>query len=94
MPAPTGTRMVDLGRTALATRAAEKISNVAMLLGEGASGLKGNLSAARARRGVWRIHLVPVEIGDADNALAYYESFSSVEGVFTFTNIAPGSIGS
>jgi hypothetical protein len=90
MPAATATRTVDLGRIPLTTRAGDKISNVSIMLGEGAASLKGNLSATRTKRGLWRIHVVPVAIGEADNVLVYYESTSSVDGGFTFTNIAPG----
>ncbi len=90
VPAATATRTVDLGRNPLATRSGDKISNVAMILGEGAAGLKGKVSAVRTRRGLWRIHLVPVEIGEADNAFVYYESNSGSDGGFTLANIAPG----
>ncbi|MEP7271184.1 MAG: hypothetical protein ABI882_06745, partial [Acidobacteriota bacterium] len=50
----------------------------------------GKLSASKSKAGIWRIHLVPVDIAQADNALVYYESNSTPDGGFALTNIAPG----
>ena len=90
MPAASAGRRIDLGRTPLLTRSGEKIANVAMTISDGAARLKGRLSAARLKRGVWRIHLVPMEIADADNTIIYYEALSSVDGGFAFASLAPG----
>ena len=69
----------------------EKVSGVAITVGQDAAGLRGRFDTGGAaiREGT-RVHLVPVEREQANNVLRYSETIVKSDGSFAFTNIAPG----
>jgi hypothetical protein len=72
-------------------RPGEKLSGVAVMVGQDAAGLRGRAVAegTPVREGT-RVHLVPVDREQANNILRYSESLVNSDGTFALTNLAPG----
>jgi len=87
----------DPAREGLKVEAGERLSGLNIHIAAGASGLRGRVALAaggteESSHGVHalRIHLVPAEREQADNALRYAESRVAAGGTFAFANLAPG----
>jgi protocatechuate 3,4-dioxygenase beta subunit len=91
-------------RSGFSVQAGERLSGLKINVAAGASGLRGRVAAAAAaatndtgdtgassaRLPPSRVHLVPAEREQADDALRYAESSVADDGTFNFANLAPG----
>lgn len=89
----------DPARAGFNLQTGERLSGLNVHVAAGASGLRGRIVAAAddhdaaspaARFPHLRVHLVPAEREQADNALRYAESRVGDDGTFLFANLAPG----
>jgi protocatechuate 3,4-dioxygenase beta subunit len=93
-PAPSAS---DPAREGLKVQTGERLSGLNIHVAAGAAGLRGRVAFATgdteaSSQGVpaLRIHLVPAEREQADNALRYAERRVAADGTFAFANLAPG----
>ncbi|HZH89129.1 MAG TPA: carboxypeptidase-like regulatory domain-containing protein [Pyrinomonadaceae bacterium] len=75
----------------------ERLSGLRIHVAAGAAGLAGRVAVATDETGATaariapsRVHLVPAEREQADNALRYAESHVAADGAFAFANLSPG----
>jgi hypothetical protein len=71
----------------------QKISGLNVVIAEGAAALQGRaIPATEGAKlpGRLRIHLIPAEIGAADDVLRYAETITTSGDAFEFKNLAPG----
>jgi hypothetical protein len=89
-PGATAARRIDLSRGPVTLKPGEKLSDITVTIAEGAAAISGKLSGEKVRRGRWRVHLIPIEVTQAENALVYYEAIAASDGGFSLTHLAPG----
>jgi hypothetical protein len=66
---------------------------VTIALAEGAGSVRGQIIADKAGERLpayLRVHLIPAEREQANNALRFAETFAHNDGQFSLTNLAPG----
>jgi len=80
----------EAGRNGITVKAGEKITGLAVTLGEGAAGLKGKVTATGKVPSRLRVHLLPAEPEAKDNVLRFAEVRADEDSSFAFANIAPG----
>ncbi len=82
----------DLTRLSVALKSGQKLMGAAIAVTDGGASLRGKLMPKEGSTLPSRInvHLIPAEPTAADDVLRYAERFATSNGVFTFTNIAPG----
>jgi hypothetical protein len=83
----------DVARSGIALKAGEKIAGVTVTIADGAAGVSGKVTPASEGTRLparLRVHLVPVELGAANDVLRYAEGFARRDGSFSLSNIAPG----
>jgi hypothetical protein len=82
----------DLARNGVTLKSGERLSNALITLGEGAVGLKGKVVAEGEARLPARMlaHLAPAEPEARDEALRFAETRVESDGLFSFSNLAPG----
>jgi len=71
-------------------KSGENIRDVVITLGQDAAGLHGSMSQPTSLPEVFQIHLVPVELEEANNVLKYFETTAERDGRFGFSHVAPG----
>ena len=89
-PGTTTSKRIDLGRGPVVLKSGDKISGATVTIAEGAAGMKGKLTGEKAKRGRWRVHLIPAEATQAENALRWYEVIANADGTFVLSHLAPG----
>ncbi len=91
---PAGARkIIDAARDGISIKTGEKVMNVTVTVAEGAASLSGRMVAEKEDDSLparTRLYLVPAEKEQAENVLRYWEMIVKSDGVFAFTNIAPG----
>lgn len=94
LPSPAGARKtIDAARDGIAVKSGAKVTGLIVTVAEGAASLSGRITAEKesdSRPARTRLYLVPAEKEEADNLLRYAEMIVKSDGVFAFTNIAPG----
>ncbi len=82
----------DLARNGVTLKSGERLSNALITLGGGAAGLKGKVVAEGEARLPARMlaHLAPAEPEARDEALRFAETRVESDGLFSFSNLAPG----
>ncbi|MEW6208141.1 MAG: carboxypeptidase-like regulatory domain-containing protein [Acidobacteriota bacterium] len=78
---------------AVAIKSGEKATGLIIAIAEGAASLSGRLVGEKENEPLpsrTRLHLVPAEKELSDNPLRYAEAIVKSDGLFAFTNIAPG----
>ena len=82
----------DLARNGVTLKSGERLSNALITLSEGAVGLKGKAVAEGEARLPARMlaHLAPAEPEARDEALRFAETRVESDGLFSFSNLAPG----
>ena len=78
---------------AVSLKSGEKLTGLTVVIAEGAAGLQGKIVAEKEGSPLpsrLRVHLVPVEISEADNPLRYAETSMRSDRTFEFNNLAPG----
>lgn len=86
-------RPLDAGRNAIALKSGERVTGLTINLQEGAASARGQVDASQLNATLparLRVHLVPAERQESDNALRFAESAVESDGSFLLTNIAPG----
>ncbi|MGH9754268.1 MAG: hypothetical protein ACREA2_15930, partial [Blastocatellia bacterium] len=84
---------VDVARNGIALKAGERITGVTVTVADGAAGVSGKLTPVKEGSRLparLRIHLVPAEVGAANDVLRYAEAYARSDGSFSLSNIAPG----
>ncbi len=97
-PAPKPTKaaakpaVIDLAKTGINLGSGQYLTNVNLALAEGAASVQGKIvaEAGKSLPGKMNVYLIPVLPTDADNLLRY-DSFSSVDGSYSFKNLQPGN---
>ncbi len=82
----------DIGRSGVLLKQGEKLGGVTITLAEGAASLRGKVSAKEGSRlpSRLRVLMIPAEATAADDLPRYSEKIVTSDGVFSFTNLAPG----
>jgi len=88
----------DIVRNGISLTPGESLTGVEMIVGTGAAGLRGRVSAAngtRAKEGVpallcWRVQILPAEETAAEDLLRYAETVTRSDGSFELKHLAPG----
>ena len=82
----------DLARNGVRLKSGERLSGALITLGEGAAGLKGRVVAEGYIRLPAKMlaHLAPAEPEARDEALRFVEARVEGDGIFSFSNLAPG----
>lgn len=83
----------DVAGAGLAITQSQRVTDLAVTLGEGAASMRGKVvGATEGARvpGQIRVHLVPAELEAADDVLRYVEAKVDNEGAFLLSNLAPG----
>src|SRR5262245_1327599 len=82
----------DIARNGVTLKVGQRLSGALITLGEGAAGLNGKIVAASGGRlpARMRAHLAPAEPGARDEALRFAEARVESDGLFSFSNLAPG----
>ncbi len=82
----------DVGRHGVTLKSGEQASGLAVVIANGAAGLKGRIVAGEGLKLPWRlrVHLIPAEIEAKDDLLRFAEARAESDGSFNFTNLAPG----
>ncbi len=91
--AAAASRPADLARSGITLKSGEKLSNVTVIIANGAAALNGNVVGAKEGAPIpsrLRVHLVPAEATAAEDVLRYAEVLVRGDGAFDFTNLAPG----
>jgi hypothetical protein len=84
---------VDVAPAGLMLKQGEKISEIEMIIAQGAASLSGRVVPSREGAQLpkrLRVHLVPAETAAVDDLLRYAESPVRGDGSFEFKHIAPG----
>jgi hypothetical protein len=86
------TKPNDVARSGLTLKSGENLTGLAITIADGAAGVSGHIVVEKDKPlpPRVRVHLVPAEKEAADDSLRYAEVVAKSEGVFTFTNLAPG----
>jgi hypothetical protein len=91
-PAAAALPLQDVTR-GLTLRSGEHLQGVTIALAEGAGSVRGQIMADKAGERLpayLRVHLIPAEREQANNALRFAETFAHNDGQFSLTNLAPG----
>jgi Carboxypeptidase regulatory-like domain len=82
----------DIARNGVTLKSGERLSGALITLGVGAAGLKGKVVAEGEARLPARMlaHLAPAEPEARDEALRFAETRVESDGLFSFSNLAPG----
>ncbi len=83
---------VNTARDGIALKGGERVTGLLITIAEGASRLRGRISATEDQRlpPTMTVYLVPVEREAADNVLRFYETRTEADHSFTIDNINPG----
>lgn len=76
-------------RAGVAVRSGDKVVGLRLAVASGAALLKGKITVIENTRRL-RVHLIPAEAEAKDDVLRFAETEVDADGVFTFTNLAPG----
>ncbi|HEY7547587.1 MAG TPA: carboxypeptidase regulatory-like domain-containing protein, partial [Blastocatellia bacterium] len=94
LPSTAGAKKpIDAARDGVAIKSGQKITGLVITVAEGAASLSGRIVAEKENDPLparTRLYLVPAEKEQADNLLRYGEVIVKSDGVFAFTNVAPG----
>jgi hypothetical protein len=83
----------NLSGMSLELKAGDKLNGIAITIGQDGAVLRGQVTAAKEGESIpspLRVHLLPAEREQSDNALRFYETIVDSSGVFAFKNLAPG----
>lgn len=92
-PTTPNAKPVELAGNPINIKSGDKISGLTVTLSEGASSLSGRVALPKddpTPLSRMRVYLIPAEPESADNLLRYFESSLQSDGIFKFTNLAPG----
>ncbi len=79
----------DVAGTWTTVKHGEQISNLTIMLAEGAASIRGRLTAAELPSGAL-VCLLPAEAAKADDVLRFFISEIGGDGTFALNNVAPG----
>jgi carboxypeptidase family protein len=98
-PAPGKVKgLTDVSGAGIALKRSDNLAGIEVSLADGAAGLSGRLDYGNDHQAAankmplsrYRVHLIPAENEDAENALRYAEAPAGSGGTFAFKNLAPG----
>ncbi|MCI0337509.1 MAG: carboxypeptidase-like regulatory domain-containing protein [Acidobacteria bacterium] len=84
---------IDIARNGLSLKQGEKITDLNVIIAEGAAALQGRVIPSTEEAKLpsrLRLHLIPAETASADDVLRYAETISANDGAFEFKHLAPG----
>lgn len=83
---------INLARNGVAFKLGEKLTNVTVMIAEGAAGIAGKVVGDQDARipGKARVYLIPAEKDSADDVLRYAQTTTTLEGNFHLKHLAPG----
>ena len=90
--AMTGSKPAIDPRAGLAVKSGDKLIGLRLTIASGGAMLKGKITVAENTQLPTRlhVHLIPAEAEAIDDVLRFAETSAEANGVFTFTNLAPG----
>ena len=91
-PAEKNSAVTDAGKLGINLKAGERLKDVTITVTDGAAGISGKMTGEKnqARPPRLRVHLLPADKEVAEDLLRYSEVKTKADGVFAFTNLAPG----
>lgn len=94
LPARTGAanQQTDLARNGINLKFGERLTGVAVTLGEGAASLRGVVKLGEGERVPAKLyaHLVPSEKEHAEDVLRFFTTLVQADGTFAVNNLPPG----